>query len=181
MSPPIPNVVSAGSSFLSSRTTCAAWRSPEASPATIASFKSGAPSWSADASSAHPSHADEDVRTPTEYTRALLSSQWQRIHRPPYGNSAEEQRDEDPEKEADALARRALPQQSEKRRGCRGVEKHQDEVRAKEAHSFLPAAMSWQSRTSRRFISPAVSVNAVPYSNVIDVMSPRAPACLAMK
>jgi len=41
--------------------------------------------------------------------------------------------------------------------------------------------MSNESSTRRRFISPAVSVNVVPYSKVSDVMSPAGPNAAAMK
>src|SRR5438445_5575805 len=97
ISPPIPNVISSGASFFNSRTTCAAWRSPEASPATIASFMVGLfPPWSDRRLACRPGGQARRLSL-HEGLESHRSSQWKRIHRPADGNSAEEQRDEDPE------------------------------------------------------------------------------------
>ena len=78
-------------------------------------------------------------------------------------------------KSADPFGARLLPEQREEEAGGRGVEEHQHDVVAEEAHSFRPCAMSNASSTSSRFMRPAVMVNAVPCSKVIEVTSPCTP------
>src|SRR5204862_7005042 len=55
------------------------------------------------------------------------------------------------------------------------------EMTAENAHSFRPSAISKESSTSSKFMRPAVSVKAVPYSNVMEVMSPKSRMPRAMK
>src|SRR5436190_1817447 len=128
----MPKVVSEGSSCLSSRTTFAVWRSPEASPATTASFMI----WRAGGSPAVPPAAGRRRRADggtaagpaARRMRSCLSSEGERIHRPRYGNAANEEREEDNQKELDSLAPLALPQQREEDGGGDGVDEHQHNV-----------------------------------------------------
>src|SRR5438477_10137023 len=91
-SPPMPNVSSSGSSFLSSRTTSDACRSPDASPATMANFTSAVPD------------PEPRKRRRTRYAQGILrcaqdktSSQRERIHDPRHSDAAEEERAENEE------------------------------------------------------------------------------------
>src|SRR5579872_6895897 len=125
-------------------------------------------------------HADR--RTPRR-RRSPVSSvrQRERVHEPGHDDAAEKEATEDEQKEFDALLPPFFPQQREVDAGGHGVDEHQDEVVLQQAHSFRPSAMSNESSISRRFISPAVTVNAVPCSYVIEVMSPWIPMASATK
>src|ERR1700730_5529118 len=115
----MPNVSSCGSSCLSSRTTSEACRSPEASPATMASFMKtahpvarlpGCPV--AEALNAHTL-----AWQPGNLATWQPSFQWERVHPPRQGDAAEEERQEDEEEKADALGARLFPEQREEERG----------------------------------------------------------------
>src|SRR6266705_1765455 len=131
-SPPMPNVSSDGSSAFSSRTTSEAWRSPEASPAMMASFMAGC----------HPEPRRRrgipcaHARGIPRFARNDTSSQWKVVHRPRQRDAAEEETDEDLDEEDDPLAPGVLPQQGEVEAGGHGVDEHQHDVVADQAHSF---------------------------------------------
>src|SRR5947199_4682802 len=120
----MPNVVSGGSSFFNSRTTSDACRSPEASPATMASFI-----------------AVVGCRWPVAGDRLNVSFQRKGEHHPGQRDPAEEEREKNEKKEADALPSLALPQQREEERRRDGVDEHQNEMAAEERHSLRPSAM----------------------------------------
>src|SRR5579872_824377 len=181
-SPPMPNVSSLGSSFLSSRTTSDACRSPDASPATIASFTPAL---------AVPRPGS---RVPGRFVRlcsgpgtrdpgrlVVSFAEGERVHDPGQHNAADEQRAEDEQEKLDPLFARVLPEQREVDARRHGVDEHQHHVIAQQAHSFRPSAISNASSISRRFMRPAVIVNAVPCSYVIDVTSPCGPIAAATK
>src|SRR6266508_5287000 len=98
--------------------------------------------------------------------------QWKWIHHPSERDAADYQREKHEQEKPELLPPLVLPEQREEERRGQGVEDHQHDVVAQEAHSFRPSEMSKTSSTSRRFISPAVTMKAVPCSYVIDVMSP---------
>src|SRR5581483_3920206 len=181
-SPPMPNVSSFGSSRFSSRTTSDACRSPDASPATIASFT---PALAVPGSGSRvPSEfahlcSGPGTRDPGRFSVSFAEREW--VHDPSQHNAADEQRAEDEKEKPDALFARVLPQQREVDAGGDGVDEHQHDVIPQQAHSFRPSAMSKASSISRRFISPAVIVNAVPCSYVIEVTSPCGPMPAATK
>src|SRR5438067_3001880 len=154
-SPPMPNVSSEGSSDLSSRTTSEACRSPDASPATMASFMVGG--WQLAVGRDCRPAANCQPPTANSFIRRV-------IHQPRQGDAADEQPDEHLQEEPDALLARALPKQREVDPRGHGVDEHQHDVVAEETHSFLPSAMSNTSSISSRFISPAVMAKAVPCS-----------------
>src|SRR5215470_7929688 len=111
-SPPMPKVSSDGSSAFSSRTTSEAWRSPEASPATMASFMYVYPGprrrrriWRLR------SDAGASKRQIPRFARDKSGSFERRVvHQPRQGDAAEDQSDEHLEEKPDPLFARALPQ-----------------------------------------------------------------------
>src|SRR5438132_9855995 len=125
-SPPMPKVCSVGSSFLSSRTTSDACRSPDASPATMANF-TPAPRPVAEllgCSVARRSVAEQPSNRATQQP----SFEREGIHQPRQRDAAEEQAAEHKQKESNALAPRMFPQQREIDAGHDRVDEHQDHV-----------------------------------------------------
>src|ERR1700737_3801313 len=176
----MPKVSRRGSRRFRWRTTSAACRSPEASPATMASFMAAPRPPVAQLLSCSVA-ANTVAEQPSNRATQQPSSQRERVHHPAQCNAAEEQGAEHEQEKPDPLLAAVLPQQGEEERRSHGVEEHQHDVISQQAHSFRPSEISKTSRTRRRFISPAVIVNAVPCSYVIDVTSPCAPIAAATK
>src|ERR1700741_1897507 len=118
--------------------------------------------------------------------RRRVSSERKREHQPAERDAAEEERTEDGQEGADAIAARLLPEQREKDRRAEGIEKHQHDVIVQNAHAvsgrtFRFVAISKQSMTSNRFMRPAVSMNVEPYSKVEETTLPDTPMRWAMR
>src|SRR6266851_8610653 len=105
-----------------------------------------------------------DRRTLRQRRSRVSLVQWEGIHQPRQRDAAEEQAAEDEQKKSDAFPSRVLPQQREVPAGEDGVDEHEDDVVAEQAHSLRPSAMSNASSIRSRFMRPAVMVNAVPCS-----------------
>src|SRR5438132_7369785 len=106
-SPPMPKLWSEGSKAFSSRRTSEAWRSPDASPAMMASFI-GVRRWPlAVGRHLRLTAASEASVRPTANG---ASSQREVVHPPRQGDAANEEADEDLHEEDDAVASAAFPQ-----------------------------------------------------------------------
>src|SRR5450759_4891831 len=111
---------------------------------------------------------------PTVESRLRLTphaSRGEGIHQPGHGERPDDQRQEELHEERDPLPPPASPEEREEERNEQGIYSHDQEVirrqqRGEHGQDFLSAAMSKASSISSRFMSPAVSRKAQPYSYV---------------